>query len=149
VTNCFLLRKVLHYALKVPQDSPLLWQYAFLMTELRHMLRPETAAPRFHIPRDDPFTGPRRGLHAYIEEERMNADASAAPGAPAEVRYKDSKRKPIEGDCPVCYMEFEPDKERIVYCKAACGNHIHAQCLRIWIAYGEATCPYCRGGWVW
>lgn len=33
-------------------------------------------------------------------------------------------RKPIEGDCPVCVMEFDQadDPEDIVWCKAACGR---------------------------
>lgn len=44
---------------------------------------------------------------------------------------KDGKRKPVEGDCPVCFMEFEP-KEDIIWCKAACGNNIHKKCFEQW-----------------
>ena len=45
----------------------------------------------------------------------------------------DGKRKPVEGDCPVCFMEFEP-KEDIVWCKAVCGNNIHKKCFEQWAA---------------
>lgn len=41
------------------------------------------------------------------------------------------KQKKVEGDCPVCVMEFEP-KEDIIWCKAACGNNIHRQCFEQW-----------------
>ena len=62
----------------------------------------------------------------------------------------DGKRKPIEGECPICYCEFEPEKDAIVYCKAACGNNVHKGCMQSWIAStgaGKATCPYCRAKW--
>ena len=62
----------------------------------------------------------------------------------------DGKRKPIEGECPICYCDFEPEGEAIVYCKAACGNNVHKGCMQSWIAstgVGKATCPYCRAKW--
>lgn len=62
----------------------------------------------------------------------------------------DGNRKPIEGECCICYTEFEPDKEAIVYCKAACGNNVHKSCMQTWMSVksGKATCPYCRSEWV-
>lgn len=62
----------------------------------------------------------------------------------------DGNRKPIEGECPICYCDFEPRKEAIVYCKAACGNNVHKGCMQSWIASkgaAKATCPYCRAKW--
>ncbi|KAL1612271.1 hypothetical protein SLS60_000495 [Paraconiothyrium brasiliense] len=62
----------------------------------------------------------------------------------------DGNRKKIEGECPICYCDFEPGKEAIVYCKAACGNNVHKGCMQSWIAAkgaGRATCPYCRAKW--
>lgn len=43
-------------------------------------------------------------------------------------------RKPIEGDCPICFMEFDAQNEQIVWCKAACGNNIHKTCFSQWAA---------------
>ena len=43
-----------------------------------------------------------------------------------------SNRKEVTGDCPICFTEFEPDTEDIVWCKAACGNNIHKGCFEQW-----------------
>jgi hypothetical protein len=60
----------------------------------------------------------------------------------------DGNRKPIEGECPICYDNLG-DKEAIVYCKASCGNNVHKTCMQNWMAAsrGKATCPYCRANW--
>jgi len=68
----------------------------------------------------------------------------------------DKKRKPIDGDCPICFNEMETQGEALVWCKAACGQNIHKQCFEMWaatkrqLAHGGAaniTCPYCRSVW--
>ena len=51
--------------------------------------------------------------------------------ADAEAHDNNGNRKPVEGDCPICFMEFEPN-ESIVWCKAACGNNIHKHCFEQW-----------------
>lgn len=63
---------------------------------------------------------------------------------------QDGNRKPVEGECPICYDELESGKDAIVYCKASCGNNIHKNCMQKWIsmARGKATCPYCRAKWM-
>ncbi|KAL4906388.1 hypothetical protein BDW74DRAFT_131865 [Aspergillus multicolor] len=68
----------------------------------------------------------------------------------AEDHDTDGKRKPIDGDCPICFMEFEPDKEDIVWCRAACGNNIHKACFQKWAASSNqqgVRCVYCRSPW--
>lgn len=66
----------------------------------------------------------------------------------SEKEGEDTNRKPIEGECPICYDELD-DKEAIVYCKAGCGNNVHKDCMQKWVAIsrGKATCPYCRAKW--
>ncbi|RJE23541.1 hypothetical protein PHISCL_04125 [Aspergillus sclerotialis] len=62
----------------------------------------------------------------------------------------DGKRKAVEGDCPICFMEFEVDKEEIVWCRAACGNNIHKFCFDQWAATQRSQgvrCVYCRSPW--
>lgn len=54
---------------------------------------------------------------------------SSATGASSS---SPSNRKEIAGDCPICFMEFEPESEEIVWCKAACGNNIHKHCFEQW-----------------
>ncbi|KAL4963257.1 RING finger protein [Aspergillus stella-maris] len=60
------------------------------------------------------------------------------------------KRKPVDGDCPICFMEFEPETEDIVWCRAACGNNIHKTCFQKWAAsqnHQGVRCVYCRSPW--
>ena len=65
-------------------------------------------------------------------------------------------RKPVEGDCPICFNEMETGGEAIVWCKAACGQNIHKACFEMWAATKRrqagggtpgVTCPYCRTTW--
>ncbi|EED23698.1 RING finger domain protein (Znf1), putative [Talaromyces stipitatus ATCC 10500] len=76
---------------------------------------------------------------APIETEEAHTDTDAS-----------GKRKPIEGDCPICFMEFEPDKEKIVWCKRSCGNNIHKTCFDQWTATTRdrgVRCVLCRTEW--
>jgi hypothetical protein len=62
----------------------------------------------------------------------------------------DGNRKPVEGDCPICFTEF--GDEAVVFCTAACGNNFHSECLKTWAATKRAagvtvTCPLCRTPW--
>ncbi|KAK4103557.1 hypothetical protein N658DRAFT_389942, partial [Parathielavia hyrcaniae] len=42
------------------------------------------------------------------------------------------KRKPVEGDCPICFCELEG--EAVVWCRAACGQNVHKGCFETWAA---------------
>ncbi|GJN70174.1 Znf1 [Purpureocillium lilacinum] len=61
------------------------------------------------------------------------------------------KRKPVEGDCPICYCDLDADSsESVVWCRAACGQNIHQKCFQMWAAtkaHGTVTCPMCRSTW--
>ena len=60
-------------------------------------------------------------------------DAAPLPQVGSEAENSDeSKRKPIDGDCPICFMEFESESEQLVWCKSACGNNIHKECFEKW-----------------
>lgn len=43
-----------------------------------------------------------------------------------------TRRKKISGECPICYEEFEPKNEEIIWCKATCGNNVHKACFEAW-----------------
>ena len=55
------------------------------------------------------------------------------------------KRPPEPGDdCPVCYCELVAGSGTLVGCPD-CGNGLHAECARRWLAHSPAaTCVYCR-----
>ena len=76
--------------------------------------------------------------------------ASAKSSDESEGEGRGAKRRPIDGDCPICFTPFEPESEEIVYCKAACGNNIHADCFEQWAksqAGKDVRCVYCRSVW--
>jgi hypothetical protein len=91
-------------------------------------------------------------LNSELKEIFQNAPRTPAHSdeeEPAE-NAADGNRKPVEGDCPICFTEF--GDEAVVFCKAACGNNFHSQCLKTWAATKRAaqvavTCPLCRTPW--
>ncbi|KAE8371561.1 RING finger domain protein [Aspergillus bertholletiae] len=59
-------------------------------------------------------------------------------------------RKAVDGECPICFMEFEPDKEEIVWCQATCGTNVHKACFQQWAITTRSQgvrCVYCRSPW--
>jgi hypothetical protein len=90
---------------------------------------------------------------AFLSSELKDIFARAPP-LPSETAQNDGNdgnRKPVEGECPICCSDFEPESsETIVYCKAACGNNIHKDCFGQWAATKKGqtiTCPFCRSPW--
>ena len=91
---------------------------------------------------------------ALISSELREIFEKAPPIPSADTSTTDNNRKPCSSDedCPICCMPFEPEKEEIVFCKAACGNNVHKECFEQWAATKRAqrakvTCPFCRTPW--
>ena len=91
---------------------------------------------------------------AFLSSE-LREIFTLAPPLPSEQgdnTKKDGNRKPLEGECPICCVDFEPENssEEVVYCRAACGNNVHKECFEQWAATkkgGSVTCPFCRTPW--
>lgn len=60
---------------------------------------------------------------------RQSSDLSDLNSASSKLP---ARRKKISGECPICYEEFEPKNEEIVWCKATCGNNVHKACFEAW-----------------
>ncbi|KAF2662229.1 hypothetical protein K491DRAFT_673307 [Lophiostoma macrostomum CBS 122681] len=93
--------------------------------------------------------------HAFTTDElhRLLNEQTLAPAAAPQDLTRDGKQKEVEGECSICYTEFEPAKDSTVHCKSQCGNNFHSDCMKLWIRaqtnqYGKATCPMCRAIWV-
>jgi hypothetical protein len=99
-------------------------------------------------------------LGLLTTELREIFDSSPLPDSNQEGDSSNPRnRKPVEGDCPICYCEFEehehaPSSDYLVWCKAACGQNFHKTCFRTWAVTkcgpgreAEATCPMCRSIW--
>ena len=84
---------------------------------------------------------------AFLSSELREIFAAAPAPASSSSASSDapSNRKEISGDCPICFTEFEPETDEIVWCKAACGNNIHQTCFEQWAksqAGKEIRCVY-------
>ncbi|KAI4104095.1 MAG: hypothetical protein LQ339_003948 [Xanthoria mediterranea] len=118
---------VLHNVLKAPEH--LQYQLAFLTSELQLIF---DQAP---LPPTTTSSEPNTSHHHENEKDTPSSN----------------NRKEITGDCPICFMEFDPPTEEIIYCKAACGNNIHKDCFDQWARAQPSSsgvkCVYCRTPW--
>ncbi|CAG8918464.1 unnamed protein product [Penicillium salamii] len=57
-------------------------------------------------------------------------------------------RRPVEGECAICFMGME-ETEEIVWCQYGCGNNLHGFCMNKWSksSGGNVRCVYCRALW--
>jgi hypothetical protein len=55
------------------------------------------------------------------------------------VEENDGNRRPVDGDCPICFQEMIEATEKIVWCKSACGNNLHKQCFDQWAAASRTS----------
>ncbi|KAM4058744.1 ring finger domain-containing protein [Hirsutella rhossiliensis] len=84
-----------------------------------------------------------------------NAPSTAGQRPDAATSSSDNgkgRRKPVEGDCPICFCELDAaSPESIAWCRAGCGQNIHQQCFDTWAATktagGRVPCPLCRSEW--
>lgn len=93
---------------------------------------------------------------AFLSSELRDifANAPPIPTALASAENTDGKRKAIEGECPICYMDFDEQHNALVWCKAACGNNVHKSCFDQYAASQRGAgganrikCVYCRTPW--
>jgi Ring finger domain len=76
--------------------------------------------------------------------------APPIPTDAASSEDTDGKRKPVDGACPICYMDLDEEENELVWCKAACGNNMHKSCFEQWVGSQRGNtvkCVYCRTPW--
>ena len=89
---------------------------------------------------------------AFLSSELREIFAHA-PAIPTEIETASDtsgKRKPVDGECPICYMDFDEEQNELVWCKASCGNNMHKSCFDQWVASQRGStvrCVYCRAPW--
>ncbi|OAL54819.1 hypothetical protein IQ07DRAFT_676781 [Pyrenochaeta sp. DS3sAY3a] len=58
-------------------------------------------------------------------------------------------RKPIEGDCSICYHKLKSKAEDVTFCRYGCGQNLHKSCLDTWTSTKTSPkCPMCRKDWI-
>ncbi|RBR26760.1 uncharacterized protein FIESC28_00461 [Fusarium coffeatum] len=92
-------------------------------------------------------------LSTELQSIFESAPDISASQSQSESQEESDKRKPIEGDCPICYCELKKEDEKkpsLVWCAAACGHNFHSQCFKLWArnkSGADVTCPMCRSAW--
>jgi hypothetical protein len=146
---------VLHKVLKVKKTSPLLFQQALLSTELLDIF--EAADKKSKRSAKSRVMAESSVLQAYqsITGEQIldkKTEKKLQIQAELEEKQQREKRKSVEdNDCTICYEEMK-GSEKLVFCKAECGNNFHQDCINMWLQarknQGEPlTCPLCRSDW--
>ncbi len=127
----FVLLKVM----RVPADSPLIYQTAWIDTELREMF--EGMRDRFmHV------SGGILASRGVQETYAKLKSGEAVPSVTGVTRRTD------DDDCPICFDTLGPIADT-TYCRSQCGANFHKNCIRHWLTQKKEkpSCPMCRGPW--
>ncbi|CAB4481754.1 unnamed protein product [Rhizophagus irregularis] len=121
---------------RLNRDSSFIYQKALLTKELRSIFA--NAAP-------DPTVLANQRVRDKYKTFTSGELVSDTNG------NENEKRRPIEGNCPICYEPLEEkDHKNIVWCKEGCGNNLHKDCFEQWKRSkrgDKVTCVYCRINW--
>ncbi|PIG86550.1 hypothetical protein AARAC_002106 [Aspergillus arachidicola] len=108
---------------------------------------------------------PTATIRATSNRALFSSGSRAALSSTISLCSGDSTRRPIEGDCSICYKslkkarsgarhdahhdtEDEEEQQEISWCKAQCGVNYHATCIESWLKVSpKSTCPMCRRVW--
>jgi hypothetical protein len=130
--------------LRVSSTNPVVWQTALLTAELREIFA------------SAPSVGAAPLASAAVRRTWSHV-SGVPPNDEGPVAAAPIERKPVSGPCPICFEDMEDEAsaagrrpaEATVWCKATCGQSLHASCFRQWTAHskGAPTCPYCRSAW--
>mmetsp|Transcript_30348 Transcript_30348/g.33901 ORF Transcript_30348/g.33901 Transcript_30348/m.33901 type:complete len:300 (-) Transcript_30348:258-1157(-) len=124
--------------LKVPSSSSYIYQHALLTSELEDIYAKAPADPR--------------SAFASQAVRTRYAEITGSKSPDLKKGNDGVKQKPVEGACPICYEDFEK-RDKVVFCKAACGNNVHTNCFNMWEqqklrAHEKVTCVLCRAPWI-
>ena len=133
-----LCKHILYVLLKVmaiPSNSPLVYQQAWIGTELEEMYS-------FMTKRFQQVSG--GGVMANSVVQREYAKLQRDQGSPAP---SVACRQDLE-DCPICFDVLEAAADNL-FCRARCGANFHGKCIGHWLGRqgNHPTCPMCRAPW--
>jgi len=131
---------VLHRVLKVPRNSPLIYQQALISSELNEIF---TNADQQN-----------NDVSIYAEDSIRQAYRVKTGDPNVILPTKIIEQKPITNDdeCPICYEKLLNEPNNIFFCSTSCGNNLHKNCFDKWrrakLSLNEpVTCPFCRVHW--
>mmetsp|Transcript_47624 Transcript_47624/g.101201 ORF Transcript_47624/g.101201 Transcript_47624/m.101201 type:complete len:278 (-) Transcript_47624:88-921(-) len=130
----------------LPISNPLAYQSAYLTEELEEIVGLLRQRMR-RLGRDVIANDAVRERHEAMKKgETTNDEDDNDEGKDG------SRRKEIEGDCPICFDALGSDPSQLTYCRVACGSNFHRGCIQMWTRQpaqrSKPTCPACRQPWV-
>ncbi|GAX11775.1 E3 ubiquitin-protein ligase ZSWIM2 [Fistulifera solaris] len=123
----FVLLKVM----AIPSSSPLVYQQAWIKTELEEM-------------------------YACMEQRFQQVSGAVLAKSVVRNEYAKLQRDPVpqvacrqdQEDCPICFDVLEAAADNM-HCRTQCGANFHAKCISHWLQQQRShpTCPNCRQPW--
>jgi Ring finger domain/SWIM zinc finger len=132
----FVLLKVM----RVPSTSPLIYQQAWIRSELEEMM--EGMRIRFQQ-----VSGVMANAAVQKSYKTMKGVDMDAPSQNDAEEDKKVCARDEEEDCPIC---FDPlSSSASTRCSSHCGTSFHQTCVQQWKKQQcrTPTCPICRGSW--
>ncbi len=147
----FVLLKVM----AIDEDSPYLYQAAWLTSELQEMFAT-------FVERRGPSNESEAAILANDQVRQAYAKIQAGETWKEEDQVEEPNgsgivRKALDeenSDCPICFDSMLDDAPaKLTFCRTACGYNFHIDCIRRWCEQQQrstsapATCPNCRQPW--
>ncbi|KAG7347814.1 ring finger domain containing protein [Nitzschia inconspicua] len=142
----FVLLKVM----QIPPDSPLIYQSAWLSTELEEMFA--TMEQRFSRVRgDSSVIANEKVQKAYLKMQK----GESFDDNPSEEESSKQKAVGVNDDCPICFDPLlegttqNAAENTLSFCRVQCGANFHKACIKAWLSQHRTnpTCPLCRQPW--
>lgn len=135
---CKHLLFVLLKVVGLPRSNPLVFQRAYLSSELEHL---------FGL-LSNRQVGGRSGVLANTSVRQTFAQLkTGSPVKPTTTTSNERRRSLDENnDCPICFDPMS-NKERLTFCQYGCGANFHTDCMTRWCRSAQMSCPLCRCPW--
>lgn len=136
----FVLLKVM----RVPSTSPLIYQAAWLESELKELFE----GMRLRYQQVSGVLANAAVQESYKKLKGGSAiENSSVTKEDETTQDSNVRRREEDEDCPICFDTL--GDSATTYCKTHCGATFHLNCIQHWKRQqrGSLTCPLCRGAW--
>ena len=139
----FVMLKVL----RVPQNSPLVYQKALLQSELQSIFAAAPPIPSHGVVASSVIVSAYQQATGKSPGKGSSSTEAIGVDAEEEESKEDADVLDEECDCPICF-EAMPLKvtEALERC-CTCKKRIHKDCIEHWFKLSK-NCPMCRGPWL-
>ncbi|KAJ1975236.1 hypothetical protein H4R34_004413 [Dimargaris verticillata] len=153
--------------LRLPPDNPLVYQRAWLRSELAQILAnmaPDPAAVaskqiqqeyrRLAAPDRQPVDPPTDNAAVPKPDDALVSAMGIRRRMLVSMALDSNETEADDDLCPICYDIMTPEQWRnqeLLWCQRGCGNNVHLVCFEQWREHYRGqkavTCIYCRTDW--